>query len=41
MARHRGELQPAQTPSSRWQAVLGPAVAALGLLLLVGWILSA
>jgi hypothetical protein len=40
MARPRSELQPAQTPP-RWQAVLGPAVVGLGMLLLIGWALSA
>jgi hypothetical protein len=40
MARPRSELQPAQAPSSRWQAALGPAVAGLGILLLIGWALS-
>ena len=41
MTRHRSELQPAQTPPLRWQAILGPAVAGLGMLLLIGWALSA
>jgi hypothetical protein len=42
MARPQSELQPAQTPPSRWQAVLGPAVVGLGvLLLLIGWASSA
>lgn len=41
MARHQGELQPAQTLPSRWQAMLGPAIAGLGMLLLIGWALSA
>ena len=40
MARLRSGLQPAQTKPSRWQAVLGPAVAGLGILLLIGWALS-
>ena len=40
MARLRNELQPMQSPP-RWQAVLGPAVASLGILLLIGWALSA
>jgi hypothetical protein len=40
MARPQSGLQPAQFKPARWQAVLGPAVAGLGLLLLIGWALS-
>jgi hypothetical protein len=41
MARLRSELQPAHTKPSRWHAVLGPALAVFGILLLIGVALSA
>jgi hypothetical protein len=40
MVKFRSVLQPAHNPP-RWQAVLGPAVVVLGMLLLIGWALSA
>jgi hypothetical protein len=40
MARLQSELQLAQTKPSRWQAVVGPTLAGLGILLLIGWALS-
>jgi hypothetical protein len=40
MARFRIGLQPVQIGPVRWHAVLGPAIAGLGLLLLLGWALS-
>jgi len=40
MARLESGLQPAQIRAPRWQAVLGPAIALLGMLLLIGLALS-
>lgn len=40
MARLQGELQSVQFKPARWQAVLGPAIAGVGLLLLIGLALS-
>jgi hypothetical protein len=40
MARQGSGLQSAQFKPASWQAVLGPAVTGLGLLLLIGWALS-
>jgi len=37
LARLRSGLEPAQMTPSRWQAVVGPAVAGLGILPLIGW----
>ena len=41
MARLRKEPQLAQSSPSRWEALLGPTVVGLGILLLIGWALSA
>ena len=40
LARPQSGLQPARIKLSRWQAVVGPAVAGLGILLLIGYALS-
>src|SRR5215213_612627 len=40
MAKLQSELQPVQFKPARWQAVLGPAIAGVGLLLLIGLALS-
>jgi len=37
MAGLQGELQSVQFKPARWQAVLGPAIAGVGLLILSAW----